>query len=116
MFFTRWLQIRLVTETFPELGRFNAKLTHNLDAYTLSTRIWSGPISLAVKSYGLHREKSSKGSITLTAVDPSSSWQNFVAHAEVDHLGKFPYNFEVRSIIPSFIWRGSFRNLIGREF
>ncbi|KAB7506300.1 hypothetical protein Anas_04575, partial [Armadillidium nasatum] len=92
--FSNTLEIRLVTEFFPEFGRLNAKLTNNEDEFSLSTRVWSGPKSLSLESYGILREESLKSSVSVTLINPTTSWQIIEAGLKADHLGELPFNFE----------------------
>nr|XP_053643616.1 uncharacterized protein LOC128696388 isoform X1 [Cherax quadricarinatus] len=86
--------IKVITETMPELGRILGKLTRSVDAYTFNGRMWSEQQAVGIVSYGMARNNSLKSSHLLTVVDPTTSWGRLQLVIETDHLGSFPDNFQ----------------------
>ncbi|XP_042239917.1 uncharacterized protein LOC121878026 [Homarus americanus] len=86
--------IRLITETVPELGRVHGILTRSVDTYSLNGRMWSGQRAVGVESYGVARNDSLKSSHLLTLVDPSFPWARLKLALDTDHIGTFPDNFQ----------------------
>lgn len=89
------MQVRLITETVPELGRVLGSLTWYSDTYSLNGRMWSEQRSLGILSYGVSGNNSLKSSHTVTLLDPTTSWTRLGLALETNHLGSFPYNFQV---------------------
>lgn len=89
------LQIRLITESVPELGRVHGSLTKSEDTYSLNGRMWSGQRSVGVMSYGVARNDSLKSSHSVVLVDPIMPRGMLEVAMQTDHVGSFPYNFQV---------------------
>ncbi|XP_047496155.1 uncharacterized protein LOC125043864 isoform X2 [Penaeus chinensis] len=108
------VDIRLITEAVPELGRIHGSLTRSSETYSLNGRVWSGAQSLAVVSYGVANNETVKSSHTVTVVAPALPWSRAELMVEADHLGTLPFNFQ--TVVNSKVTlgmeeAGSFRGL-----
>ncbi|XP_069992141.1 uncharacterized protein [Penaeus vannamei] len=88
------VDIRLITEAVPEMGRIHGSLTRSSETYSLNGRVWSGAQSLAVVSYGVANNDTIKSSHTVTVVAPALPWSRAELMVEADHLGTLPLNFQ----------------------
>ncbi|CAL4097468.1 unnamed protein product [Meganyctiphanes norvegica] len=112
------LEVRLVTEGNPELGRLNAALMNSPESYTFTSRLLLDRHSLAIVSYGMAQNDSTKSSHTLNLIDPKSTWQRLTISIDTDTLGSIktdPINFQTSidsNIIVGYEEVSSLKNLI----
>ncbi|XP_076041015.1 uncharacterized protein LOC143025360 isoform X2 [Oratosquilla oratoria] len=118
------LDVRLVTTTFPELGRLHMAYVVVPDlSYSVHGKVSSGRHSFSIVSYGITSPDSMKSSSSVKIKSPTSSWQEAEVILEMDLIGTFPELFqssiEVKGTI-QFFRTGNFRvsvqrtaNLIG---
>ncbi|XP_042870241.1 uncharacterized protein LOC122252054 isoform X2 [Penaeus japonicus] len=109
------VDVRLITEAVPELGRIHGSLTRSSETYSLNGRVWSGAKSFAMVSYGVANNDTIKSSHTITVVDPALPWSRVELMLEADHLGILPFNFQTlvnSKLTLGMEEAGSFRGLV----